>query len=336
MKDTSFSTTGLVFKLVTWRVRRGEGQRRRSEGARERREKNRTPNAFQSSREAGTRAVTRRGARSGLRRRHAQVHQPAVQGFALLNHVILLQELLQGEALLVEHELRGGGARLKRGRADCGQFRARTRSGRALERGRGRARACPEEGSAASRSETDAEAPRGRHRDGRIGRAAESGGSEASRCCSDRASGRAPREVGTDAKIARSSRSAKRRTSTGDACTSPGDLQNMIPLSREVGRRAGARRSARARGRGRDERSRTDEAERSRPSRVDASHAAHLDRFSTDNGHFQNFASDVKTFSSRHAFDDDRERRGENVIAQKAPFLFLKKRPRLTCSSPCR
>jgi len=57
--------------------------------------------------------VTRRGARSGLRGRHAQVHQAAVQGFALLNHVILLQELLQGEALLVEHELRGGGARLK-------------------------------------------------------------------------------------------------------------------------------------------------------------------------------------------------------------------------------
>ena len=169
---------------------------------------------------------------------------------------------------------------MKRGRADCGQFRARTRSGRALERGRGRARACPEEGIAASRSETDAEAPRGRHRDGRIGRAAESGGSEASRCCSDRASGRAPREVGTDAKIARSSRSAKRRTSTGDACTSPGDLQNMIPLSREVGRRAGARRSARARGRGRDERSRTDEAERSRASHVDAFHAAHLDRTS--------------------------------------------------------
>lgn len=259
--------------------------------------KNRTPNAFQSSREASERVrVTRRGARSGLRRRHAQVHQPAVQGFALLNHVILLQELLQGEALLVEHELRGGGARLKRGRADCGQFRARTRSGRALERGRGRARACPEEGSAASRSETDAEAPRGRHRDGRIGRAAESGGSEASRCCSDRASGRAPREVGTDAKIARSSRSAKRRTSTGDACTSPGDLQNMIPLSREVGRRAGARRSARARGRGRDERSRTDEAERSRASHVDAFHAAHLDRTSEPTTAI--FAGDVFVFIS--------------------------------------
>lgn len=279
MKDTSFSTTGLVFKLVTWRVRRGEGQRRRSEGARERRAKkigHRTHFSRRAKRERVR--VTRRGARSGLRRRHAQVHQPAVQGFALLNHVILLQELLQGEALLVEHELRGGGARLKRGRADCGQFRARTRSGRALERGRGRARACPEEGSAASRSETDAEAPRGRHRDGRIGRAAESGGSEASRCCSDRASGRAPREVGTDAKIARSSRSVKRRTSTGDACTSPGDLQNMIPLSREVGRRAGARRSARARGRGRDERSRTDEAERSRPC-ASTPDAAHLDRF---------------------------------------------------------
>lgn len=81
--------------------------------------------------------VTRRGARSGLRGRHAQVHQPAVQRFALLNHVILLQELLQGEALLVEHELRGGGARLKWGRADCGQFRARTRSGPALRGGEG-------------------------------------------------------------------------------------------------------------------------------------------------------------------------------------------------------
>ena len=232
--------------------------------------------------------MTRRGARSGLRGRHAQVHQPAVQRFALLNQVILLQELLQGEALLVEHELRGGGARLKRGRADCGQFRARTRSGRALERGRGRARACPEEGSAASRSETDAEAPRGRHRDGRIGRAAESGGSEASRCCSDRASGRAPREVGTDAKIARSSRSAKRRTSTGDACTSPGDLQNMIPRSREVGRRAGARRSAR---RARSTTGRTfadrrarafagrssDRRKRTRETLID----------STDNGHFR-------------------------------------------------
>ena len=67
---------------------------------------------------------------------------------------------------------------------------------------------------------------------------------DASRRCSDRASGCAPYEVGTDAKIARSSRSPKRRTSTGDACTSPGDLQNMIPRSREVGRRTGARRSA--------------------------------------------------------------------------------------------
>jgi hypothetical protein len=296
--------------------------------------KNRTPNAFQSSREASERVrVTRRGARSGLRRRHAQVHQPAVQGFALLNHVILLQELLQGEALLVEHELRGGGARLKRGRADCGQFRARTRSGRALERGRGRARACPEEGSAASRSETDAEAPRGRHRDGRIGRAAESGGSEASRCCSDRASGRAPREVGTDAKIARSSRSAKRRTSTGDACTSPGDLQNMIPLSREVGRRAGARRSARARGRGRDERSRTDEAERSRASHVDAFHAAHLDRTSEPTTAI--FASATFSFSQYVTQPTTTApRRGANVIARKAPFI--KKRPHLTCSSPCR
>jgi hypothetical protein len=296
--------------------------------------KNRTPNAFQSSREASERVrVTRRGARSGLRRRHAQVHQPAVQGFALLNHVILLQELLQGEALLVEHELRGGGARLKRGRADCGQFRARTRSGRALERGRGRARACPEEGSAASRSETDAEAPRGRHRDGRIGRAAESGGSEASRCCSDRASGRAPREVGTDAKIARSSRSAKRRTSTGDACTSPGDLQNMIPLSREVGRRAGARRSARARGRGRDERSRTDEAERSRASHVDAFHAAHLDRTSEPTTAI--FAGDVFVFIlSVTQPTTTAPRRVRERHRTKSAF-HLKKRPHLiTCSSP--
>lgn len=87
--------------------------------------------------------VTRRGARSGLRGRHAQVHQPAVQRFALLNHVILLQELLQGEALLVEHELRGGGARLKRGRADCGQFRARTRSGPALRGGEGERERAP-------------------------------------------------------------------------------------------------------------------------------------------------------------------------------------------------
>jgi hypothetical protein len=274
--------------------------------------KNRTPNAFQSSREASERVrVTRRGARSGLRRRHAQVHQPAVQGFALLNHVILLQELLQGEALLVEHELRRGGARLKRGRADCGQFRARTRSGRALERGRGRARACPEGGSAASRSETDAEAPRGRHRDGRIGRAAESGGSEASRCCSDRASGRAPREVGTDAKIARSSRSAKRRTSTGDACTSPGDLQNMIPLSREVGRRAGARRSARARGRGRDERSRTDEAERSRASHV-----------RTDNGHFRGRRFRFHFVSN--ATDDDRSATRPRTSSHEKRLSFKK------------
>ena len=147
------------------------------------------------------------------------------------------------------------------------------------QRGRGRARAGPEDGSAASRSGVDAEALHGRHRDGRTSQAAEGGSSDASRCCSDRASGRAPREVGTDAKIARSSRSAKRRTSTGDACTSPGDLQNMIPLSREVGRRAGARRSARARGRGRDERSRTDEAERSRPSRVDAGRGAPRSKF---------------------------------------------------------
>jgi hypothetical protein len=33
------------------------------------------------------------------------VHKPAVQRFALLNNVVLLQKLLQGEALLVEHEL---------------------------------------------------------------------------------------------------------------------------------------------------------------------------------------------------------------------------------------
>jgi hypothetical protein len=37
---------------------------------------------------------------------------------------------------------------------------------------------------------------------------------------------------------------ATRRTSIGEACTSPGDLQNMIPRSGEVRRRAGACRSA--------------------------------------------------------------------------------------------
>ena len=177
------------------------------------------------------------------------------------------------------------------GRADCGQFRARTRSGPALERGRGRARAGPEEGSAASRPEVDAEAPHGRHRDGRTGQAAEGGGSDASRCCSDRASGRAPREVGTDAKIARSSRSAKRRTSTGDACTSPGDLQNMIPRSREVGRRAGARRSAR-RARSTTGRTFADRRARAFAGRRHAARIVESGRGgtlidSTDNGHFR-------------------------------------------------
>ena len=69
----------------------------------------------------------------------------------------------------------GGGARLKRGGADCGQFRARTRSGSALEWGKRSAGAGPEEGSAASRSGADAKAPRGRHRDGRTGGAAQGG-----------------------------------------------------------------------------------------------------------------------------------------------------------------
>lgn len=159
------------------------------------------------------------------------------------------------------------------------------------QRGRGRARAGPEEGSAASRSEVDAEAPHGRHRDGRTGQAAEGGGSDASRCCSDRASGRAPREVGTDAKIARSSRSAKRRTSTGDACTSPGDLQNMIPRSREVGRRAGARRSAR-RARSTTGRTFADRRARAFAGRRHAVRIVESGRGgtlidSTDNGHFR-------------------------------------------------
>ena len=45
------------------------------------------------------------------------MHKPAVQRFALLNNVVLLQKLLQGEALLVEHELGGvGGGDWKRWR----------------------------------------------------------------------------------------------------------------------------------------------------------------------------------------------------------------------------
>lgn len=36
----------------------------------------------------------------------AQVDEAAVQRLALLNDVILLQQLLEGEALLVQHQLR--------------------------------------------------------------------------------------------------------------------------------------------------------------------------------------------------------------------------------------
>lgn len=39
---------------------------------------------------------------------HSQVDQAAVEGLALLDDVILLQELLEREALLVEHQLLGG------------------------------------------------------------------------------------------------------------------------------------------------------------------------------------------------------------------------------------
>ena len=175
---------------------------------------------------------------------------------------------------------------MKRGGADCGQFRARTRSGSALEWGKRSAGAGPEEGSAASRSGADAKAPRGRHRDGRTGGAAQGG-----RVASSLGSGLGtrPKRCGHRCEIARSSRSPKRRTSTGDACTSPGDLQNMIPRSREVGRRAGARRSARRAG-VRTGRTFADRRARPRPGTrfriVETGRGGRLIDL-TDNGHFR-------------------------------------------------
>ena len=58
--------------------------------------------SFLGSRVAG------RGGDLGRASGDAQVDESAVQGLALLDHVVLLEELLEGETLLVEHELRVG------------------------------------------------------------------------------------------------------------------------------------------------------------------------------------------------------------------------------------
>lgn len=58
--------------------------------------------SFLGSRVAG------RGGDLGRAYGDAQVDESAVQGLALLDHVVLLEELLEGETLLVEHELRVG------------------------------------------------------------------------------------------------------------------------------------------------------------------------------------------------------------------------------------
>ena len=215
---------------------------------------------------------------------------------------------------------------MKRGGADCGQFRARTRSGSALEWGKRSAGAGPEEGSAASRSGADAKAPRGRHRDGRTGGAAQGG-----RVASSLGSGLGtrPKRCGHRCEIARSSRSPKRRTSTGDACTSPGDLQNMIPRSREVGRRAGARRSARR--------------ARSTTGRTFADRRARA---------FAGRSSDRRKRTRRDLYRFDRQRpfslTGEDRSrGEKSGFFFVNEKSLgsssptrgslvITCSSPCR
>ena len=137
MYDTSFSTTGRVLRLVERREgeRRGEkvrgcvtrargrrgkvstvaigdggeGVHRRgwiSEGGRVanvgRRDASSVFLSFLGSRVAG------RGSDLGRASGNALVDESAVQGLALLDHVVLLEEFLEGETLLVEHELRVG------------------------------------------------------------------------------------------------------------------------------------------------------------------------------------------------------------------------------------
>ena len=72
----------------------------------------------------GRASARRQDAAGRDRAAHAQVDESPVQGFALLDDVILLEELLQREALLVEHELSrrtasgpGGGRERQRGKA---------------------------------------------------------------------------------------------------------------------------------------------------------------------------------------------------------------------------
>ena len=98
----------------------------------------------------GRASARRQDAAGRDRAAHAQVDESPVQGFALLDDVILLEELLQREALLVEHELSrrrasgpGGGRAGTSARegARSGNVNARERR-RVLSR-RGATRGCP-------------------------------------------------------------------------------------------------------------------------------------------------------------------------------------------------
>ena len=99
----------------------------------------------------GRASARRRDAAGRDRAAHAQVDESPVQGFALLDDVILLEELLQREALLVEHELSrrrasgpgggGEGGNVSEGRRAFWERHARERR-RVLSR-RGATRGCP-------------------------------------------------------------------------------------------------------------------------------------------------------------------------------------------------
>ena len=160
--------------------------------------------------------------------RFCQVDESPVQGFALLDGAILLEELLQREALLVEHELSW---RTRAGRGRAGQS-AGARSGNVNARGGdGFSRVT-------ARREGFRASPRGRRRREVArarggGRARPAGLPRAPRARpAEDPRGRAPRENpnprGARAR-ARSRALARRleRTSTGEDCTSPGDLQNI-------------------------------------------------------------------------------------------------------------
>ena len=185
---------------MSGRLRKRRGARRKgvatSKKTRRKRRKRSRGLEIERCAKRGTRA-TRRGARSGLRRRHAQVHQAAVQGFALLNHVIFLQKLLQGEALLVEHELRGGRRAVEAGRQIVVSFAPERGAGVRSSGGNGARERAPRR---VARRRAPEPTPKRRVDVIATAEPAERLRADASRRRSDRASGRAPNDVGTDAR----------------------------------------------------------------------------------------------------------------------------------------